>query len=54
MKLEEALRKIIRQFGVSVLQEKRLMFILSDFRAFNDHPAASMMTARDAFPLPAA
>ena len=42
MKLEEALRKIIRQFGVSVLQEKRLMFILSDFRAFNDHPAVNL------------
>lgn len=43
MKLEEALRKIIRQFGVSVLQEKRLMFILSDFRAFNDHPAVKQV-----------
>jgi len=43
MKLDEALRKIIRQFGVSVLQEKRLMFILSDFRAFNDHPAVKQV-----------
>ena len=43
MRLEEALRKVIRQFGVSVLQEKRLMFILSDFRAFNDHPAVKQV-----------
>lgn len=43
MKLEEALRKTIRQFGVSALQEKRLLFILSDFRAFNDHPAVKQV-----------
>lgn len=43
MRLEEALRKVIRQFGVSVLQEKRLMFVLSDFRAFNDYPAVKQV-----------
>jgi hypothetical protein len=39
MKLHDALRKIIREFGVSVLQEKRLVFLLSDYRAFDDFPA---------------
>lgn len=43
MKLEEALRKTIRQFGVSVLQEKRMMFILSDFRAFEEFPAVKQV-----------
>ena len=31
MKLHEALRKIVRQFGVNVLQEQRLMSLLSDY-----------------------
>ena len=39
MKLQEALRKVIRQFGVSVIQEKRLMPFLSDYKAFEDYPA---------------
>ena len=39
MKLNESLRKIIRQFGTNVLSEKRLLFILSDFRAFEEYPA---------------
>ena len=39
MKLQEALRKVIRQFGVSVIQEKRLMSFLADYRAFDDYPA---------------
>ena len=39
MKLEEALRKTIRQFGVNVLSEKRLVFILSDLCAFGEYPA---------------
>jgi len=39
MKLHETLRKVIRQFGVNVLSEKRLLFILSDFRAFEEYPA---------------
>ena len=39
MKLHESLRKIIRQFGTNVLSEKRLLFILSDFRAFEEYPA---------------
>ena len=39
MKLQEALRKVIRQFGVRVIQEKRLMSFLADYRAFDDYPA---------------
>jgi len=39
MKLHESLRKIIRQFGINVLSEKRLLFILSDYRAFDEYPA---------------
>ncbi len=45
MRLEEALRKAIRQFGVSVLREKRLLFILSDLRAFEEYPAARQVLA---------
>ena len=39
MKLQEALRKIIRHYGVSVIEEKRLMSFLSDYKAFDDYPA---------------
>ena len=39
MKLQEALRKVIRQFGGSVIQEKRLMSFLADYKAFDDYPA---------------
>ena len=39
MRLEEALRKAIRQFGVNVLSEKRLIFILADLRAYEEYPA---------------
>lgn len=39
MKLQEALRKVIRQFGGSVMQEKRLMSFLADYKAFDDYPA---------------
>ena len=39
MKLHESLRKIIRQFGINVLQEKRLMSLLADYRSFDDYPA---------------
>lgn len=40
MKLEEALRKAVRMSGAEVLGAKRLMFILSDFRAFDEYPAS--------------
>lgn len=39
MKLHEALKKVFWQFGIAVLQEKRLIFILADFRAFDEYPA---------------
>ena len=41
MKLQEALRKVIRQFGIGFLQDKRLMSFLSDYKAFDDYPAAA-------------
>lgn len=43
MKLHQALRKIIREYGVPVLCEKRLLFILSDFSAFEEHPDLSQL-----------
>lgn len=39
MKLQDALKKNFWQFGVVVLQEKRLMALLSDFNAFDEYPA---------------
>ena len=39
MKLQEALRKVIRQFGVSAIQEKKLISFLADYKAFEDYPA---------------
>lgn len=43
MKLQEALKKIFWQFGVVVLQEKRLMALLADFKAFDDYPAVKQV-----------
>ena len=39
MKLEDALEKIIRKYGTVILGEKRLVFLLDDYRAFADYPA---------------
>ena len=39
MKLHDALRKAVREYGVRVIAEKRLLYILSDFRAFEEYPA---------------
>jgi len=39
MKLQKALQQIFNQFGDSVLKEKRLANLLSDFMAFEDYPA---------------
>lgn len=39
MKLNEALRKIFKLFGIAVLKEKRLVFLLADYKAFDDFPA---------------
>ena len=39
MKLHEALRKIFKLFGIAVIKEKRLVFLLADYKAFDDFPA---------------
>jgi len=39
MKLQDALKRIIMEFGISALKEKRLVFLLSDYKAFDDYPA---------------
>ena len=39
MKLHDALRKTVREYGVRVIAEKRLIFILADLRAFEEYPA---------------
>ena len=39
MKLHEALRKTIRPYGISVIEDKRLMSFLGDYHAFDDFPA---------------
>ena len=43
MKLEKALRKTIRMSGAEVLTQKRLLFILSDLRAFEEYPAVKQV-----------
>ena len=43
MKLQDALKKIIREFGMRVLREKRLVFLLSDYKAFDDYPAVKQI-----------
>lgn len=43
MKIHEALREIVRQFGKSVVQEKRMMFLLADYQAFDDYPAVKQV-----------
>ena len=39
MKLQDALRKVIRLSGMAVIQDKRLLDCLSDYRAFDEFPA---------------
>ena len=39
MKLHDAMRKTVREYGVRVIAEKRLIFILADLRAFEEYPA---------------
>ncbi len=39
MKLQDALERSIKEFGMSALKEKRLVFLLSDYKAFDDYPA---------------
>jgi len=38
MKLHDAMRKAVREYGVRVISEKQLLFILSDLRAFDELP----------------
>lgn len=38
MKLQDALRKVIRQFGISIIQDKRLMSFLADYKSFDEFP----------------
>lgn len=40
MKLNDAVRKFVRQYGMSVIHERRLLSFLADYRAFDDFPAA--------------
>lgn len=39
MRLHEAMRKVIREFGAAILEEKRLLGALADYRAFDEFPA---------------
>lgn len=39
MKLHEAMRKVIREFGANLLREERFLNFLADYRAFDDFPA---------------
>ena len=39
MKLQDALQKVIRKYGTVILGEKRLVFLLDDYRAFAEYPA---------------
>lgn len=39
MKLHDAMRKTVREYGVRVIAEKRLIFILADLKAFDEYPA---------------
>lgn len=39
MKLQDALKRSIKEFGMSVFKEKHLVFLLSDYKAFDDYPA---------------
>ena len=39
MRLHEAMRKVIREFGAAILEEKRLLSVLADYRAFEEFPA---------------
>ena len=39
MELHDAMRKAVREYGVRVIAEKRLIFILADLKAFEEYPA---------------
>ena len=39
MKLQDALRKVIRRYGMSIIEDKRVMAFLADYKAFDEFPA---------------
>ena len=39
MEFHDAMRKAVREYGVRVIAEKRLIFILADLKAFEEYPA---------------
>ena len=39
MRLHEAMRMVIRECGAAILEEKRLLSVLADYRAFEEFPA---------------
>ena len=43
MKLQDALKRIFREFGMNVLKEKRFVFLLSDYNAASAWMAAEMI-----------
>ena len=43
MKLNEAVKQIVTQFGEQTIVEQRLVNLLSDFLAFNDYPAVQQI-----------
>ena len=43
MKLHDAIRKTVREYGVRVISEKRLIFILADLKAFDEYPAVKQV-----------
>lgn len=46
MKLHEALRNIVREFGFGVLEDKRFLGMLADTHAYEEYPAMKqVMTA---------
>lgn len=45
MKLHKALQQLCQQYGSRVLQEKRLISLLSELKAFDDFPAMSQVMA---------
>ena len=45
IKLHDAMRKTVREYGVRVIAEKRLIFILADLREFDEFPSARQVIA---------
>ena len=43
MKLHDAMKELLGQFGSTLLQEERLLPLLADYRAFDDYPAMKLV-----------